>query len=1153
MKDRLIKAAIKWVAFTVALLLVLLITANILIRQPGIQTYLLQQLSQSTGYDVTAERIFVSLRRGPSLHAMEVLITNKDGSSLSIPELYLSLDGSSLLSGRLVPNSITLISPRIRLTLKNAGQDTQEAPGYAALLLPVFNYYPVSLSELSFENATIAVDGIPAEGRMIKGALYASQKNTLEIRLGGTLESGPGRSSFFSLSGILRREPSSDALPLLEAGLDLTGLPEDLLKSKAFSILKQVGAHASVRLKTSSKGGIFFEGSIKAKRLLIALAEGDKQLDVAAVGSDFSALLDENGLAIPSLSVTSNGVSVDGQAHIGIGGNNAPSLRLSLSSPPTSVASAREVVPGFLYPDLVNEKILPIVSEGTVRLERLSLDGSLDQIRHLEENPSALLVKLSWSDVGLMEGAYAPAMSGISGELLFEKGELYISGLRGAWKGSSVDEASMHLEDVYGASHRYRFSGHADTSMKDLALLSRLSWFPEEAKEAISWFSPDRGALDIRLSLLMESTRKNPSIERAEIFLKDCTLTHRKLPFEADIRSASAFINKNGEGRFSLSALSMDSSVDASGSFKELGKTAAINADLNIDPEAVIKTIFPESVFSLKAAQRLRASLNLTIKDTVFSSKGSLHLGGISARFLDIAMTSRGKDDRLDFSFNLEPGKGFLIENAALKLGSSSLGFRMQSDSEGTGNPIVHLTSERFLIEDMGLSVKEGASSSLTGVFAFDTKAELPASLLTLLSGGDSSSSSLGIWPALKEASLTGLVEGSKISIPSGPFQLPIKDGGFILRLSDKGMKIDHASFQIGASRFTIKGDFRQSGGIKGEITLSDGFLNISDFISKSDSQSLNTGSVQDLPADLEIGIKIESLSGLWRNVSFGPLTGTSSLKNGRISIERLSGQAGQCEIDLNGEFNGRKTPLIAVSATLKADNKPAGDILSLVGLEPEYIEGPINLSSDFSTHGDKIDDLLCHLNGYLELEVGKGVIRKSHVLLSILKFLSIEKISFVRPPDLSGKGLYFEGIQGAFKIENGSILTEDLIMQSSTINVAGTGSLDLKTGAVKAEMAVQPFGTLDAIADHLPLLGYILTGKDGTLLIYYFHVDGHIKEPSVSYVPFKNLGSSTLGILHRIILTPGRIFKKLSPAVQSLGKGGPLSPDQDPERAYPR
>ena len=87
----------------------------------------------------------------------------------------------------------------------------------------------------------------------------------------------------------------------------------------------------------------------------------------------------------------------------------------------------------------------------------------------------------------------------------------------------------------------------------------------------------------------------------------------------------------------------------------------------------------------------------------------------------------------------------------------------------------------------------------------------------------------------------------------------------------------------------------------------------------------------------------------------------------------------------------------------------------------------------------------------------------------------------------------------------------------------------------VDAEVGVQPLGTLDFLISNIPILGFILTGKEKSLLVYYFEVDGHFPTPDVQYVPLKKVGKSTFSFFKRLFFTPERIFKDISKATRGL------------------
>jgi hypothetical protein len=114
--------------------------------------------------------------------------------------------------------------------------------------------------------------------------------------------------------------------------------------------------------------------------------------------------------------------------------------------------------------------------------------------------------------------------------------------------------------------------------------------------------------------------------------------------------------------------------------------------------------------------------------------------------------------------------------------------------------------------------------------------------------------------------------------------------------------------------------------------------------------------------------------------------------------------------------------------------------------------------------------------------------------------------------------------------------------MKSPVLNGVAQGTIDFAGKRVDYNLGIQPLGTVDWMVSNIPVLGYIFTGKEKTLLVYHFKVEGPLSEPDVRYVPLKNLGGSVIGFFKRLFLTPGRLFKKIP---RPSGDLGPLSEDE--------
>ena len=149
--------------------------------------------------------------------------------------------------------------------------------------------------------------------------------------------------------------------------------------------------------------------------------------------------------------------------------------------------------------------------------------------------------------------------------------------------------------------------------------------------------------------------------------------------------------------------------------------------------------------------------------------------------------------------------------------------------------------------------------------------------------------------------------------------------------------------------------------------------------------------------------------------------------------------------------------------------------------------------------------------------------------MFKVLEFLSLQKIFKKRPPDISKDGFYFESVQWHAAVSRGQVKTDNFIMKSPAFNAVASGKVDMVGGTIDFDLGAQPLETIDTIVSNIPILGYILTGEDKSILTYYFKVDGPLMDPKVTYVPFKNLGTGVADTFKRLFLTPVRIFKDIA------------------------
>ena len=227
----------------------------------------------------------------------------------------------------------------------------------------------------------------------------------------------------------------------------------------------------------------------------------------------------------------------------------------------------------------------------------------------------------------------------------------------------------------------------------------------------------------------------------------------------------------------------------------------------------------------------------------------------------------------------------------------------------------------------------------------------------------------------------------------------------------------------------------------------------------------------------------------------------------------------------------------LSLSARIKLVDQPVDQLLEEMIIGDGKLKGRLNMDANIAFRGQDEKAILSSLSGSVTVSIEKGLIKNSLIFIKVLDFLSLQNIFKKRPPDLREEGLYFEEITGEASIKNGIIRSEDFKMKSPVFNAVAYGIVDLPQKKVDFVLLTQPLGTLDTLVSNIPILGYIITGKNKSILAYPFKIQGPISKPDVTFTPFDALGAGVGGILERLLLTPQRLIKGLDLGTRNLLK----------------
>ena len=160
-------------------------------------------------------------------------------------------------------------------------------------------------------------------------------------------------------------------------------------------------------------------------------------------------------------------------------------------------------------------------------------------------------------------------------------------------------------------------------------------------------------------------------------------------------------------------------------------------------------------------------------------------------------------------------------------------------------------------------------------------------------------------------------------------------------------------------------------------------------------------------------------------------------------------------------------------------------------------------------------------LGGSATLEARRGRLWKGTILTKIFSLVNILSID-----ELFKRGLPYKTLSGDFSMDHGIISTEDMSLDSDSLRMSAVGEINVPEKNIDAVLALSPFVTIDKIVSEIPLAGWIITGKDKSVLSMYFGIDGELKDPLILPKPITMVEKGVLGILKRILETPQRLFK---------------------------
>lgn len=165
-------------------------------------------------------------------------------------------------------------------------------------------------------------------------------------------------------------------------------------------------------------------------------------------------------------------------------------------------------------------------------------------------------------------------------------------------------------------------------------------------------------------------------------------------------------------------------------------------------------------------------------------------------------------------------------------------------------------------------------------------------------------------------------------------------------------------------------------------------------------------------------------------------------------------------------------------------------------------------------------------MNG--EIIIEGGVMKDFKAYNNTLAFINtIPALASLQNPGYSDKGFTIEeGVAEYRMVKQDKIIFDSIYIKGTSATIAGTGEIDLQKKTIDLNLAIQSAREVGKLVGSLPLVGYILMGKDKSMT-FGLEITGTLDNPKVKTSAGGDILSLPLKILKRALESTEHIINK--------------------------
>jgi hypothetical protein len=191
-------------------------------------------------------------------------------------------------------------------------------------------------------------------------------------------------------------------------------------------------------------------------------------------------------------------------------------------------------------------------------------------------------------------------------------------------------------------------------------------------------------------------------------------------------------------------------------------------------------------------------------------------------------------------------------------------------------------------------------------------------------------------------------------------------------------------------------------------------------------------------------------------------------------------------------------------------------------------VTGTLSLGGTLASRGRTVgglrSNLLSNLGGDLKLAMAGGQLGPQTLMVRVLSLISLGGLFDAKTLGAFSRGMPYQRLAGDIAIHRGVARTENLLLESRAFNLSAHGDVDLVNEAIEMDVAVKPFQTVNRVVTKVPVVGWLLSGKNGAVIAAFYRVSGPLGHPTVTSLPVSSIGRNVFGVFRRLLQFPEEV-----------------------------